>query len=62
MPKRVGTTQGLIDWDKVIADIQHHVGDHNTVTSVVDRSEAEAVGDQSLLNSYREVIGTWQTA
>jgi hypothetical protein len=62
MPKRVGTTQGLINWDKVIADIQHHVGDHNTVTSVVDRSEAEAVDDQELLSSYREVISTWEKA
>jgi hypothetical protein len=42
MPKRVGTTAGLIDWDKVIASIEPYVGDHNTVTSVVDRSEAEA--------------------
>jgi hypothetical protein len=28
----------------------------------VDRSEAEAVGDQDLLSSYREVIGTWEKA
>jgi len=62
MPKRVGSTLGLIDWDKVIADVQPHTGDFNSVTSVVDRSEAEAVGDQTLLSSYREVIGTWETA
>ena len=60
MPKRVGSTLGLVDWDKVISDIQPHAGDFNSVTSVVDRSEAEAVGDQSLLSSYREVIGTWK--
>jgi hypothetical protein len=62
MAKLGGTTQGLIDWDKVIADIQPHTGDHNTVTSVVNRSEAEAVQDIDLLNSYREVIGTWEKA
>ena len=34
MPKRVGTTQGLINWDEIIASIQTHEGDHNTVTSL----------------------------
>jgi hypothetical protein len=62
MPKRIGSTAGLIDWDKVIASIQHHDGDFNSVTSVVDRSEAEAVGDQGLLSSYREIISTWEKA
>lgn len=62
MPKRVGTTAGMIDWETVIDSIEQHVGDHNTVTSVVNRSEAEAVGDQDLLSSYREVIGTWENA
>jgi hypothetical protein len=62
MSKRVGSTLGLVDWDKVISDIQPHAGDFNSVNSVVDRSEAEAVGDQGLLNSYREIISTWENA
>jgi hypothetical protein len=62
MPKRVGNTADLINWDEVIFSIEQHEGDHNTVTSVVDRSEAGAVGDQELLGSYREVIGTWEKA
>ena len=62
MPKRIGSSKGIIDWQPVLDSIIPLTGDHNTVTSVIDRSEAEAVGDQQLLNSYREVIGTWQKA
>ena len=62
MPKLVGTTEGLVDWDKVIADIQHHAGDHNTVTSVVDRSEGQHNQDESKLSEYRGIISTWQKA
>ena len=62
MPKRIGSTSGLVNWEKVISDIQSHAGDFNSVTSVVNRSEAEAVGDQGLLNSYREIISTWEKA
>jgi hypothetical protein len=62
MPKHIGTTKGIIDWKTVLNTITPKTGDHNTVTSVVDRSEAEAVGDQGLLQSYRDVIGTWEKA
>jgi hypothetical protein len=62
MPKRVGSTLGLIDWERVIEEIQPHEGDSNSVTSVIDRSEAEAVGDQNLLSAYRNIISTWETA
>lgn len=61
MPKYVGTTNGIIDWDPIIkACEQCDTGDMNTVVTVVDRSEAEAEGP--LLQSYRDVINTWQTA
>ncbi len=61
--KYLGNTENKIDWDEVIRLCQSRDdGDKNTVTSVVDRSEAEAVGDQKLLGYYRKVIGTWQDA
>lgn len=61
MPKYYGTTQGLIDWDPIVKlCIESTTGDLNTVTTVVDRSEAEAEGE--LLNSYRGIIETWQDA
>lgn len=60
----LGNTEDLIDWNSVISDCQKNFknADKNTVTSVVDRSEAEAKDDNSLLASYREVIGNWQNA
>lgn len=61
MPKYSGTTNGIIDWDSVVELCkQCTTGDKNTVTSVVDRSEAEAEG--SLLDSYRGIIDTWRNA
>ena len=62
MPKRIGTTKNIIDWMSVLEKIIPRTGDHNTVTSVVDRSEAEASSDQELLGYYRQVIGVWQEA
>jgi hypothetical protein len=62
MTKYIGTTKGLIDWDGIIASFQPRTGDHNTVTSVVDRSEATAAGDSVLLGHYHEIISTWETA
>ena len=63
MIKYIGNTRDLIDWDSVIKLCQENNSpDVNTVTSVVDRSEAEAVGDNKLLESYRKVIGTWRDA
>jgi hypothetical protein len=59
MPSIFGTTKDIIDWDAIIEKIVPRSGDHNTVTSVVDRSESEAE-DDTLLSSYREVIGTWR--
>jgi len=59
MPKHIGSTSGFIDWDSVIP-LCNINGDHNTVTSVVDRSEAEA--ENELLSSYRGIIDTWQAA
>lgn len=59
----IGNTADKIDWDHVIKLCQDsNDPDKNTVTSVVDRSEAEALGDSKLLASYRDVIGTWQRA
>jgi len=62
MAKLVGSTEGLISWDKVIADIQHHIGDYNTVTTVVDRSEGQHKQDDKKLSQYREIIDTWTNA
>jgi hypothetical protein len=59
----LGNTGDMIDWDEVIKTCQsRNDGDRNTVNTVVDRSEADAVGDQKLLGYYRQVIGTWEQA
>ena len=61
MPKFFGSTQSIIDWDPIVKKcMECTTGDKNTVTSVVDRSEAES--DGPLLQSYRDIIGTWQGA
>ena len=61
MPRYFGTTDGIINWDPIVEICaQSKNGDKNTVTSVVDRSEAEAEG--SLLESYRGIIDTWRNA
>ena len=61
MPKYFGTTDGIIDWDPIVEICKRsNDGDENTVTSVVDRSEAEAEGP--LLQSYRSIIDTWKDA
>ena len=50
-----------IDWSDIVESCKSNShGDHNTVTSVVDRSEAGA--DGPLLDSYREIISTWKNA
>jgi hypothetical protein len=59
MPKYFGTTNNIIDWDPIVEICKNtNNGDFNSVTTVVDRSEAEAEGN--LLNSYHDVINTWQ--
>ena len=61
MPKYFGTTNGIIDWNPIVQICANcNDGDENTVTSVVDRSEAEAEGP--LLESYRSIIKTWLDA
>lgn len=61
MPKFIGNTGNLIDWDSIV-DIccNSDTGDHNTVTSVVDRSEARS--EDGLLNRYRTLIDNWVEA
>ena len=45
MPKFFGSTQSIIDWDPIVKKcMECTTGDKNTVTSVVDRSEAESDG------------------
>ena len=60
MPKYFGTTEGIIDWNPVVqACEQCTTGDKNTVTSVVDRSEAEAEGphfDIEIQNKFAKII------
>lgn len=62
--KFLGNTADIIDWDKVIQQCkeQFHNADKNTVTSVVNRSEATAKDDDKLLRYYRDVIGTWENS
>lgn len=63
MTQYIGNTADKINWDNIIRLCQDSdYPDKNTVTSVVDRSEAEASGDSKLLASYRNVIATWQQA
>lgn len=59
MPRFIANTNNIIDWNSIVEHCKKsNTGDHNTVTSVVDRSEAEAEGP--LLESYREIISTWE--
>lgn len=59
----LGNTGDKIDWDSVIKTCQsRNDPDKNTVTSVVDRSEAQFSSDQQILNYYHEVIETWRKA
>jgi hypothetical protein len=61
MARYFGNTNNLIDWNRVVKQcLESTNGDLNTVTTVVDRSEAEAEGE--LLNSYRGIIDRWQNA
>lgn len=64
MSEYVGNTGNRIDWDSVIqlCQKQFDQADKNTVTSVVDRSEADASNDSKLLNYYRNLIETWRKA
>lgn len=60
MPKYIGTTNGIIDWNPIVeACYASDTGDFNTVTTVVDRSEAEAKDE--LLSKYHDVISTWES-
>ena len=59
----LGNTGDRIDWDAVIQSCREQgEPDVNTVTSVVDRSEAAFGEDQKLLGSYHDVIGRWRNA
>jgi hypothetical protein len=63
--KFIGNTSDIIDWDRVIQSCKNNfdTADKNTVTSVVDRSEAgQETEDNWLLNNYRSVIGTWKNS
>ena len=61
MPKYICNTGNIIDWEAVVKKCQDSTeGDHNTVTSVVDRSEATAEGE--MLGRYQFVINTWRDA
>lgn len=63
MPKYVGTTENIIDWDPIIQICKaSDTGDFNSVKTVVDRSESHWQQDLELLGSYREVIKLWQDA
>jgi hypothetical protein len=62
MANPFGTTSGIIDWNLIIESIVPKTGDHNNVTSVVNRSDKEATDNQQLLNSYRGIIDTWKQA
>jgi len=52
----IASTKTIINWDSIISSIIPRTGDHNTVTTVVDRSESEST---PLLESYRKIVKTW---
>lgn len=59
MPKYIGTTENLIDWDSIIKTIVPRSGDRNTPLTVTDRASR----DPSLAqNDYEEIMDTWQKA
>lgn len=74
----IGSTEGLIDWDEVIALCKSATdADHNSVSAVVDRVEehvgsGEAFGDykehmtqddiKDLTGSYYDLIDIWKAA
>lgn len=63
MPKYIGSTLGIIDWQEIIAICKSRSdGDFNSVGTVVDRSESSWQEDPELLGSYRDVINIWKTA
>jgi hypothetical protein len=61
MPKLVGSTEGIINWDTIVELCRNSSnGDYNTPAGVIERSEAEAEGP--LLESYRTIMRTWLDA
>lgn len=67
MPSRVGTTENIIDWDKVIETIVPKSGDFNTPQAVIDRSSGE-LDDKTdptsrrLASYYQGIMDTWREA
>ena len=57
--KYIGTTNGLIDWDTVIASIVPRSGDYNSPSTVTDR-----VADDPNVNLgyYQDIMETWKKA
>ena len=63
MPKHIGTTNGIIDWDPIVQICKDcTTGDYNSVKSVVERSEGNWRDNPNLLGKYHEIINTWVNA
>lgn len=67
MPKRVGSTKNIINWQSVIDSIVPKSGDYNTPSAVVARSSAELDSklddnSTSLKSSYDKIMSTWNNA
>ena len=57
MPKRVGSTVGLINWNSIIEKIVPRSGDYNSPSTVTDRVKDDPNVN---LGYYKEIMNTWQ--
>ena len=58
MPKFISNTKDIIDWDNIVKlCTESNSGDHNTVTSVINRSKATS--ENELLSRYKKLINNW---
>ena len=59
MSKRIGSTNGLIDWDNIIKSIVPRSGDYNSPSTVTDRVKDDPNVN---LGYYKEIMETWKNA
>ena len=59
MPRRIGSTNGLIDWDNIIKNIVPRSGDYNSPSTVTDRVKDDPTVN---LGYYQEIMDTWKKA
>jgi hypothetical protein len=59
VPKRIGSTNGLIDWDNIIKNIMPRSGDYNSPSTVTDRVKDDPNVN---LGYYKDIMDTWEKA